>query len=91
MEAKDDELLTNFGATRCSIWGLELVRKGQHWAPLGTAGHCWAPLGTAGHHWAPLGTSGHRWAPLSTAGRRCGCWVQLGTFVLILQLVAGNH
>ena len=28
MEAKDDELLTNFGATRCSIWGLELD---QNW------------------------------------------------------------
>ena len=46
MEANDDELLTNFGATRCSIWGLELVRTGRRWAPLGTAGHRWAPLGT---------------------------------------------
>ena len=48
MEAKDDELQTNFGATRCSIWGIELVRTGRRWAPL-------------------------------------------GTFVLILQLVGGNH
>ena len=24
MEEKDDELQTNFGATRCSIWGLAL-------------------------------------------------------------------
>ena len=36
MEANDDELLTNFGATRCFIWGLELVRNGRCWAPLGT-------------------------------------------------------
>ena len=46
MEAKDDELKTNFGATRCSIWGIELVRTGRRWAPLGTAGHRWAPLGS---------------------------------------------
>ena len=36
MEAKDDELQTNFGATRCSIWGIELVGAGHRWAPLGT-------------------------------------------------------
>ena len=34
MEANDDALLTNFGATRCSIWGLELVGAGQRWPPL---------------------------------------------------------
>ena len=28
MEEKDDELQTNFGATRCSIWGLALVALG---------------------------------------------------------------
>ena len=48
MEAKDDELLTNFGAS------------------------------SAGRHWAVLGGAGWR-------------WVALGTLVLILQLVAGNH
>ena len=48
MEAKDDEFQTNFGATICSIWELELVRTGRRWEPL-------------------------------------------GTFVLILQLVAGNY
>ena len=31
---------------------------------------------------------GCRWPPLSAAER---CWMPLGTFVLILQLVAGNH
>ena len=36
MEAKDDELQTNVGAARCSIWGMELVRTGPRWAPLGT-------------------------------------------------------
>ena len=46
MEANDDELLTNFGATRCSIWGLELVRTGQRWATLGTAGHICANFAT---------------------------------------------
>ena len=30
MEAKDDELQTNFGATRCSIWELALVCTGCH-------------------------------------------------------------
>ena len=29
MEEKDDELQTNFGATRCSIWGLALVSTGD--------------------------------------------------------------
>ena len=42
MEANDDELLTNFGATRCSIWGLELV----NWSALGTAGHFCANFAT---------------------------------------------
>ena len=41
MEAKDDELQTNFGATWCSIWNLELVRTG--W---GTAGHICANFAT---------------------------------------------
>ena len=31
MEEKDDELQTNLGATRSSIWGLALVGTGQHW------------------------------------------------------------
>ena len=30
MEEKDDELQTNFGATRCSIWGLALVGAFGH-------------------------------------------------------------
>ena len=51
MEAKDDELLTNFGATR-----LELVSTGWYWAALGEAGWGWAALGGAGHRWAPLGS-----------------------------------
>ena len=64
MEAKDDELLTNFGATRCSIWGLELFRTGRHsWAQLGTAGHSWAPLGTARHICANFATCS--WEPLT--------------------------
>ena len=48
MEAKDDELKTNFGATRCSIWGIELVRTGRRWSVLVGAGHRWSALGTAG-------------------------------------------
>ena len=36
MEEKDNELQTNFGATRCSICRLALV---------GTTGCRWAPLG----------------------------------------------
>ena len=52
MEAKDDELKTNFGATRCSIWGIELVRTGRRWAPLGTAGHICANFATC--RWEPL-------------------------------------
>ena len=58
MEAKDDELLTNFGATR-----LELVSTGWYWAALGGAGRHWAPLGTAGLIWANLATC--RWEPLT--------------------------
>ena len=56
MEAKDDELQTNFCATRCSIWGMELVRTGPRWAPLGTPGHPWAPLGTPGHIYSNFAT-----------------------------------
>ena len=53
MEEKNEELLTNFGATRWSIWAKrDRERPGE--------------------------IAGHRWA-------------LLGTFVLILQLVAGNH
>ena len=52
MEAKDDELQTNVGATRCSIWGMELVRTGRCWAPLGNAGHICANFATCS--WEPL-------------------------------------
>ena len=31
MEEKDDELQTNFGATRCSIWELALVCRWGTW------------------------------------------------------------
>ena len=41
-----------------------------------------------GCRWPPLSTVGCRWAPLCAAGCH---WEPLGTFVLILQLVAGNH
>ena len=41
MEEKDDELQTSFGATRCSIWGIELVRTGRRWSVLVGAGHRW--------------------------------------------------
>ena len=53
MEEKNEELQTNFGAMRWSIWA-----KGD-WERSGEI---------AGHY-----------------------WTLLGTFVLILQLVAGNH
>ena len=52
MEVNDDELLTNFGATRCSIWGLELGGNGRCWALLGTAGHICANFATCS--WEPL-------------------------------------
>ena len=52
MEAKDDELQTNFCATRCSIWGMELVRTGRCWAPLGNPGHICANFAT--WSWEPL-------------------------------------
>ena len=52
MEAKDDELQTNVGAARCSIWGMELVRTGRCWAPLGNAGHICANFATCS--WEPL-------------------------------------
>ena len=51
----------------------------RHRSPLfGTVWHRLAPFGTV---WTQLGTVGHKWAPLAAAG----------TFVLILQLVAGNQ
>ena len=35
MEKKDDELQSNYGATRCSNWGLALVATfGHHWGAL---------------------------------------------------------
>ena len=43
MEEKDNELQTNFGATRCFIWGLALV---------GTAGRICATFATCS--WEPL-------------------------------------
>ena len=79
MQAKDDELLTNFGATR-----LELVSTGGYWAALGGAGRRWAALGTAGHCWAPLGTAGLIWANLATCR-----WEPLT--MLNPHFVAGEH
>ena len=42
IEAKDDELQTNFGATKCSIWRLELVAAGHICANFATCS--WEPL-----------------------------------------------
>ena len=58
MEEKDDELQTNFGVTRCSIWGLALVgtrdgghrERRAHWGRLGRPGETMSPSWSAQHH-----------------------------------------
>ena len=53
--------------------------------------HCLVPLGAAGRPglgFDPGFDPGCCWVPLGAAGPHC---VPLGTFVLILQLVARNH
>ena len=83
MEEKDDGLQNNFVATKCSIWGV------------GTTRHCLAPFGTIWHRSPPFGTVCHHSALFDTVQHHLGaagcCWAPLGTFLLILQLVTGNH
>ena len=58
MEAKDDELQTNFGHR----WS-PLVASGRRWLSLVAAGCCWLPLVAAGHICTYFATCS--WEPLT--------------------------
>ena len=50
MEEKDDELQTNFGVTRCSIWDGGHRERRAHWGRLGRPGETMSPSWAAQHY-----------------------------------------